>query len=61
LNSGGSPCPALGLRAETGGIFIAASGSLALKGSTVLGNSAPPGADMYNLGALTMDDSTVAT
>jgi hypothetical protein len=42
-----------------GGIFNAASGSLAVKDSTVLHNVAPLGADLYNLGALTLDDSTV--
>jgi predicted outer membrane repeat protein len=42
-----------------GGIFNGASGTLAVKDSTVLQNVAPLGADLYNLGALTLDDSTV--
>jgi predicted outer membrane repeat protein len=42
-----------------GGIFNGASGTLAVKDSTVLNNVAPLGADLYNLGALTVDDSTV--
>jgi predicted outer membrane repeat protein len=42
-----------------GGVFNGASGTLAVRDSTVLGNSAPSGADIYNLGALTLDDSTV--
>jgi len=42
-----------------GGIFNAASGTLAVKDSTVFNNVAPLGADIYNLGALTLDDSTV--
>jgi predicted outer membrane repeat protein len=42
-----------------GGIFIPALGMLTLKDSTVLHNVAPSGADVYNLGALTLDDSTV--
>jgi hypothetical protein len=41
------------------GILNAASGTLAVKDSTVLNNIAPLGADIYNLGALTLDDSTV--
>jgi predicted outer membrane repeat protein len=45
--------------ANGGGIFNAASGTLAVKDSTVLGNTAPSGADLYSLGALTLDDSTV--
>jgi hypothetical protein len=32
---------------------------LAVKDSTALNNVAPLGADLYNLGALTVDDSTV--
>jgi hypothetical protein len=32
---------------------------LAVKDSTVLDNLAAPGADIYNLGALTLDDSIV--
>jgi predicted outer membrane repeat protein len=42
-----------------GGVFNAASGTLAVKDSTVLKNVAPLGADIYNLGSLTQDDSTV--
>jgi predicted outer membrane repeat protein len=42
-----------------GGVFNAASTTLAVKDSTVLKNVAPLGADIYNLGALTQDDSTV--
>ena len=42
-----------------GGIFNAASGTLTVKDSTVLNNVAPNEADVYNLGALTLDDSTV--
>jgi hypothetical protein len=42
-----------------GGLFNAATGTLTVKDSTVLGNTAPSGADLYNLGALTLDDSTV--
>jgi hypothetical protein len=42
-----------------GGAFNAASGTLAVKDSTALHNVAPLGADLYNLGALTLDDSTV--
>jgi hypothetical protein len=42
-----------------GGVFNAASGTLVVKDSTVLKNVAPLGADVYNLGALTLDDSTV--
>jgi predicted outer membrane repeat protein len=44
---------------DGGGIFNGGSGTLAVKDSTVLSNSAPSGADLYNLGALTLDDSTV--
>jgi hypothetical protein len=46
-------------RDAVGGIFNAASGTLTVKDSTVLNNVAPLGADLYNLGALTLDDSTV--
>jgi hypothetical protein len=42
-----------------GGIFNAASGTLSVKDSAVLHNLAPVGADIYNLGALSLDDSTV--
>jgi hypothetical protein len=44
---------------DGGGIFNGASGALAVKDSTVLGNTAPGGADLYSLGALTLEDSTV--
>jgi hypothetical protein len=44
---------------DGGGIFNAASGTLTVKDSTVTNNTAPSGADIYNLGALTLDDSTV--
>jgi predicted outer membrane repeat protein len=42
-----------------GGIFNTAFGTLALKDTTVLNDVAPSGADVYNLGSLTLDDSTV--
>jgi hypothetical protein len=42
-----------------GGIYNAASGTLLVKNSTVLHNVAPSGADIYNLGALTLVGSTV--
>jgi hypothetical protein len=45
--------------ATGGGAFNGVSGTLAVKDSTVLSNVAPFGADIYNLGALTLDDSTV--
>jgi predicted outer membrane repeat protein len=44
---------------EGGGVFNGAFGTLAIKDSTALHNVAPLGADLYNLGALTLDDSTV--
>jgi predicted outer membrane repeat protein len=44
---------------DGGGIFNAASGTLTVKDSTVQHNLASLGADIYNLGALTLDDSTV--
>jgi predicted outer membrane repeat protein len=44
---------------EGGGIFNGASGTLVFKDSTALDNLALLGADIYNLGALTLDDSTV--
>jgi hypothetical protein len=40
-------------------LWFGASGTLAVKDSTVLNNVAPLGADLYNLGALTLDDNTV--
>jgi hypothetical protein len=42
-----------------GGTFNGASGTLAVKDSTALNNVAPLGADLYNSGALTLDDSTL--
>jgi predicted outer membrane repeat protein len=42
-----------------GGIFNGASGALAVKDSTALTDVAPLGADLYSLGALALDDSTV--
>jgi hypothetical protein len=48
-----------GAGADGGAFFNDASGTLVLKESTVLNNVAPLGADLYNLGALTLDDSTV--
>ena len=44
---------------DGGGIFNGAFGTLAVKDSTVLGNFALLGGGIYNLGALTLDDSTV--
>jgi predicted outer membrane repeat protein len=44
---------------DGGGIFDGPSGMLAVKDSTLLSNSAPSGADLFYLGALTLDDSTV--
>jgi hypothetical protein len=45
--------------AAGGGIYNAASGTLLVKNSTVLHNVAPSGADIDNLGALTLVGSTV--
>jgi hypothetical protein len=42
-----------------GGIVNGASGTLTVKDSSVLNNVALLGADLYNLGALALDDSTV--
>jgi predicted outer membrane repeat protein len=42
-----------------GGIFNAASGTVAIDDSSVLNNTALLGADVFNLGALTLNDSTV--
>jgi hypothetical protein len=42
-----------------GGIYNGTSGTLTLKHSTVLNNLAPLGADLYNLGVVTLDDSTI--
>jgi predicted outer membrane repeat protein len=43
-----------------GGIFNAASGTLTVKDCTVLNNVALLGADIFNLGTLIRDDSTVS-
>ena len=43
-----------------GGIFDAALGTLSVKDNTVLNNVAALGADIYNLGVLTLDDSSVS-
>jgi hypothetical protein len=42
-----------------GGLFNAGSGTLAVADSAVCDNAAPLGADLYNLGALSLNDSTV--
>jgi hypothetical protein len=42
-----------------GGIFNDVNGVLTVKNTKVTGNAAPAGADLYNLGVLTLDDSTV--
>jgi hypothetical protein len=42
-----------------GGIFNAASGTVTLDESIVINNSAPLGADVFNLGTLTLNDSRV--
>jgi predicted outer membrane repeat protein len=42
-----------------GGIFNHASGALTLNDSVVVNNIAPLGADLYNLGVFTLNDSTV--
>jgi hypothetical protein len=42
-----------------GGIYNAASGTLLVKNSTVLHNVAPSGADIYNLGTLTLTGGTI--
>jgi hypothetical protein len=42
-----------------GGIFNADSSTLVIKDSKVLGNSASTGADLFTLGAVTLDDSSV--
>jgi hypothetical protein len=52
-------CSRSGNTAGDGGGGIFNSGTLAIKDSNVLGNTAPSRAELYNLGALTLDDSTV--
>jgi predicted outer membrane repeat protein len=42
-----------------GGIFNGASGTLTIDDSAVCGNVAPLGADLFNLGVATLNDSTV--
>jgi predicted outer membrane repeat protein len=42
-----------------GGIYNAAAGTLTVKDCKVLNNAAPSGADIKNLGALTLDNNTV--
>jgi hypothetical protein len=42
-----------------GGIFNAASGTLTVDDSVVCGKIAPLGADLGNLGVVTLNDSTV--
>jgi hypothetical protein len=44
---------------DGGGIFNGAAGTLTVMDSTVLNNAAPSGADIYNLGVLTLEDTTV--
>jgi hypothetical protein len=44
---------------EGGGIFDAASGTLAIKDRTVLGNSAPLGGDLYIAGLVVVSDSII--
>jgi hypothetical protein len=48
-----------GTGASVAGAGIANFGTLTVRDSTVLGNSAPLGGDLYNLGALYLYDSTV--
>jgi predicted outer membrane repeat protein len=45
--------------AQGGGIFNDTTGTLTIDDSTVLSNVAPLGADLYNLGSATLNDSTV--
>jgi predicted outer membrane repeat protein len=45
--------------AQGGGIFNDSSGALTLGGSTVTGNFAPAGADLYNLGKVIKKNSVV--
>jgi hypothetical protein len=42
-----------------GGIYNGANGKLAVRGSTVVGNLAPVGADLYNLGSLSLSGDTI--
>jgi hypothetical protein len=42
-----------------GGIFNDLDGLLVVKNTKVTGNAAAAGADLYSLGVLTLDDSTV--
>jgi hypothetical protein len=42
-----------------GGIYNAASGTLTVKNSTVLNNTAPSGADIYNLGTMALTGGTI--
>ena len=42
-----------------GGLFNGASGTLTVADSVVCSNVAPLGADLYNLGVTTLNDSTV--
>ena len=44
---------------DGGGLFNGTSGTLSVKDSKVLGNTAPSGADLYSLGVLILDDSTI--
>jgi predicted outer membrane repeat protein len=44
---------------DGGGIFNAASGTLAVKDSTVLGNTAPLGGDLFNAGIVAVNDSII--
>jgi hypothetical protein len=42
-----------------GGIYNAPSGTLSVKDSTVVGNAAPRGRDLFNAGLVTVSDSTI--
>jgi hypothetical protein len=42
-----------------GGIYNGANGKLTIRGSTVVGNLAPVGADLYNLGILSLSGDTI--
>jgi hypothetical protein len=52
-------CSLSGNAAGNGGGGIFNSGALAIKNSKVLGNVAPVGADIYNVGVLILNDSTI--